>query len=186
MLQNKAREIFHSDTGIFAGMHACISRRCIGSALVLCYSAIDHLSWLNLPPGRVEVGPQDFIKFADKYVIPDSSVDCTGIDLYGARCGLLHTYTPESGLTMRGKATPIGYSWGTEPAIPRQQLQQAGAKWVMVHVETLCQAVERGALKFWSNVEGDTQKLSVVNQRAQKLLRHLVVVAETPNDLPSP
>ncbi len=41
----------------------------------------------------------------------------------------------------------------------------------MIHVDTLCHVVERGALKFWEDVEKDREAVARVNKRSEKLLR---------------
>ncbi len=170
MAPNKAREIIHSEKGIFAGMATCLERQFVSSALILAYSAIDTMSWLSLPAGKEEVEPQDFVSWADRYVIPGSSLECTGADLYGARCGLVHTLTPDSRMAKRGKAVKINYSWGNQPPYPGKKLEELGVGAIMIHVDTLCRAIEQGAQRFWEDVEKDKERLALVNQRAKKFL----------------
>ena len=38
----------------------------------------------------------------------------SGLDLYAARCGVLHTYTMDSRLSTEGKAKRILYAWGND------------------------------------------------------------------------
>ncbi|MFQ5723509.1 MAG: hypothetical protein ACE5G6_03370 [Terriglobia bacterium] len=179
-MRNKAREILHSEIGVFAAIRLCLQKKCISSAIALAYSAIDVLSWLAMPANKFEVTRQDFISWADQYVVPGSSLDCSGTDLYGARCGIVHTLTPVSRMSQEGRAMPIAYSWGNQPPYRREHLERLGVQWLMLHVETLCDAVEQGASRFWDEVEKDNARLDLINKRADLLIRP---APELPPDL---
>jgi hypothetical protein len=75
--------------------------------LILLYSAVDTLAWLEAP--NADVTRKDFIAWADRYLLRQSSLECTAEDLYGARCGLLHTHGPDSGRARSGLARQIWY-----------------------------------------------------------------------------
>mgnify|MGYP000049544532 CR=1 FL=1 len=169
-MTNNARDIFHGEKGIFAGMVLCLERQCVLSTLVLAYSAIDNLSWLSLPTGKAEITRQHFMSWTDRYVLPNTSLECSSADLYGARCGLIHTLTPDSRMAEQGNAVKINYSWGNQPAYPRKKLEELGMSAIKIHVDTLCRAIEQGAQRFWEDVEKDKDRLSLLNQRAQKFL----------------
>lgn len=180
---NKAKQIIHSGTGIFEGIRACLEKQCLESALILALSAIDQMAWLSLPNTREEVTKTDYIEWADRYVVPGSSLECTGNDLYGARCGLVHSLTPDSKLAKQGKAARIAYSFGNRAPYPRAELERLGVPWIMLHIETLCNAVLQGALKFWEDVERDQARLDAVNRKAESFFRP---DATLPARLPSP
>ncbi len=169
-MTDNARQVFHGEKGSFAGMALCLQRQCILSALVLAYSTIDHLSWLSLPAGEEEVTRQHFMSWTDRYVLPNTSLECSSADLYGARCGLIHTLTPDSRMAEQGKAVKINYSWGNQPPYPRKKLEEFGVGAIMIHVDTLCRAIEQGAQRFWEDMEKDKERLTLVNQRAKKFL----------------
>jgi hypothetical protein len=168
---NLARAILHGNKGLFAGMRVCLSEGYIGSALVLAYSLIDVLAWLGLPDSKDDVLPDDFIAWAEKYVIPFGNVECKGKDLYAARCGVLHTFTPSSKRVRQGRAVPIVYSWGNKTPYPRAKLQRYGISWIMLHVDSLCAALEKGAAAFWEDVEHDPARLTAANVRADVLFK---------------
>lgn len=79
------------------------------AALKLIYSGIDNLGWLTRPHERLLNNRNDFMLFADNYLLPGSGLDLTSIDLYGARCGLLHSNISESNLSQSKKARKINY-----------------------------------------------------------------------------
>ena len=139
--------MFH-EKGLVAGVKHCLTGHFIGSALVLCYSLIDTMAWLGLPDGRDKVGRKDFMNWADKYVLPNGGLECTAVDLYSARCGVVHSMSPESQLSRSGNATELVYSWGSQKPYPSAKLRRVGITRSMIHVDTLCNAVEEGVHRF--------------------------------------
>ena len=85
----------------------CVAARLGTPSLILLYSAIDIAGWLNSEHRKVQ---DRFTEWVDKYLLPNSSLKCTALDLYGARCGLVHSYSSDSDLSRSGKVTPIGYA----------------------------------------------------------------------------
>jgi len=57
--------------------------------LVLVYTALDTLAWALYNENVSKVGER-FISLCDTYVIPTSDINCTALDLYAARCSILH------------------------------------------------------------------------------------------------
>src|SRR5262245_13001345 len=72
-------------------------------ALILTYAAIDCMASLAMPDGRTEVRRQDFVEWAQKYIRFPGKHQLTGMELYGARCALLHQYGTESRSSREGK-----------------------------------------------------------------------------------
>ena len=175
---NTIQKTLHGEKGLVAGMRACLAGQYIASTLVLAYSLIDILASLSLSPGRDEVTGRDFAEWADKYVVPAGSPECTGADLYAARCGVLHSLTPDSRMSRRGEATRIVYSWGVKRPYPRQKLEQHGIGYVMLHVDTLCAAIDEAAATFWKEIEGNPERLALINGRADRLLRNVTQLPE--------
>ena len=166
---NKAYRIVFQEKGPVAGMKLCLTGHFIYSALVLCYSLIDAMAWLGLPDERKTVGRKDFMDLVDKYVLPNGGLECTAADLYSARCGVVHSMSPESQLTKSGNATELVYSWGSQKPYPSAKLRRIGITRSMIHVDTLCNAVERGVHRFMSDVLNDKRLLRIVNVRARKV-----------------
>ena len=82
-------------------------------ALLLIYAGIDILGALNRPADKSEQSGDDFISWADQYLSPAQTLGCTSDDLWGARCGPLHSYTSESRRSRSGAVKQIQYAWGT-------------------------------------------------------------------------
>ena len=64
------------------------------AALAMVFVGIDTMAWLALPLGKTSVGRVDFCSWVDAYLKTDASqpYHYVGIDMYAARCALLHSY----------------------------------------------------------------------------------------------
>ncbi len=63
-------------------------------ALVMVYVGIDTMAWLSLPLGASSVKRQHFCAWVDSYLQTDPAqpYQYVGIDVYAARCAMLHSY----------------------------------------------------------------------------------------------
>src|SRR5688500_6968026 len=93
------------------GISACCEKRLYLPALILVYSGIEITAALdNEDP---TIGTQEiFRNWVKKYLLPVRMLYCNDADLYGARCGLIHTLTPYSKMSSSGRARTIAYAWG--------------------------------------------------------------------------
>jgi hypothetical protein len=82
-------------------------------SLILLYSAIDIMAWLNRSETHDEVSRGDFKKWVNIYLLPNSNLGCKAIDLYSARCSIVHSYTSESPLSASGQAKKLFYCYGS-------------------------------------------------------------------------
>jgi hypothetical protein len=80
------------------------------AAAQLLLAAIDTASGIRRPAEQEETTGANFIEWSDKYICLSSrSYKLKGIDLWGARCGFLHGYTPISRQVRLGKAKMLAY-----------------------------------------------------------------------------
>ena len=86
----------------------------ITASLILTYSAIDCMASLIMPEGQKKVTGDDFRGWVDKYMeaAQDQSYQYQGIDLWGARCGLVHRYSARSDISERGECKIFQYHDG--------------------------------------------------------------------------
>jgi hypothetical protein len=88
----------------------CIEGNFVLPSLCLIYSGIDAAAWVAY--GDIPVNKR-FARFVSDFMYKEKPLDPKPIDLYAARCGILHTMTPDSQLSATNKAVPISYAWGT-------------------------------------------------------------------------
>jgi hypothetical protein len=109
-----------------AAIETCLDGRHILSALTLLYSAIGTVCWLDSEQ-QFETRA-DFKRWAEKYMLNakgSKAVECTAIELYAARCGILHTSSGESRLAADGEARMLQYAWGTGSAAAANEVGKA-------------------------------------------------------------
>ena len=88
----------------------------MAGAVILTLSAIEAMAYLGIPLTRKEVHRNDYINWVNKYMKtdPKQPYQYEGIDLYGARCGIVHRYGLTSRLSEQGKCRIFGYNNGSE------------------------------------------------------------------------
>lgn len=154
----------------------CYQNTLITSTLILIYSAIDCMAALNRPIGHnSKVQKKDFLNWCEKYIIPHLDFDCSPIDLYSARCGLLHTYSPDSSLTKSNKARKLYYSWGNAPVKSLEEsirFLKREEEIIALKVEVLIEAFKKGVKDFISDIHKSDFK-KVIFKRASSFFVNL-------------
>jgi hypothetical protein len=152
---------------------SCVSNDSPEAALALVYSGIDTLGLLAAPRSVTDASEDTFKDWCEKYVVPRlKDVDGEPItpgDLWGGRCGMLHTFTPVSAHSSAGKAHEFWYRFqGRSGAnfLPHTPLPILG-----LDVAELCGAFKEGALAFLKDLANDTIRGSLAEERAQHFVR---------------
>jgi hypothetical protein len=157
-----------------AGVDACIEKKLVAPALVLIYSAIDTVGWLD--SNNPYATKDGFLQWVDTYLLKAKILNCKSIDLYAARCGLLHTFSSDSRLSSFGKARQICYAWGKANVEDLQKTidcSDDADKYVAVHVNDLYEAWRMGVLLFTNNLEKDLDKNRSVCEKADRFFCEL-------------
>jgi hypothetical protein len=142
-------------------------------ALILIYSAIDASASLARPVSKEYSTRQDFFRWVDRYLLTSGAAPrCSAIDLYAARCGLLHTHAPEAALSDSGEARIIGYAWGNASVDVLRDLfvrQGRSQTHAAVHIDELVAATKRAVATFLEEVRSTPSLRAVVWPRARML-----------------
>jgi hypothetical protein len=91
---------------------ALTEKRLIGHALIIIYSTIDTIGLLDAPTSQVSASGDSFKNWVKKYLLCQPKVEFNEIDLWGARCAVLHTFTSRSDLSNAGHARELQYYFG--------------------------------------------------------------------------
>lgn len=83
-----------------------------GHLLVVIYSSIDTLGLLDAPSNQVSASGESFKNWVKKYLVSQDGIEFNELDLWGARCAVLHSFTTQSDLSRSGKAREIQYYGG--------------------------------------------------------------------------
>jgi hypothetical protein len=156
------------------GVEACLDNRLIGPALILIYAAIDTLGWLDSKEPFAT--RRSFIEWTERYLLSSKGLTCTATDLFAARCGLLHTFTPNSQLSSDQKARRICYSWGKSRVEDLQRsidLANKVDEYVAVKVEELFAAWRDGALAFTTELDSDAERSERVVTKARNFFSEM-------------
>lgn len=83
---------------LVAEIKKCEQAGATTAAVGIAYVCIDTMAFLSLPSGREVQGKADFIKWVDTYLKghEDQTYKYRGIDVYGARCALLHAFSSDT------------------------------------------------------------------------------------------
>lgn len=110
-------------TVLLESIEDCLANRRLLPCLILIYSSIDIVS--SLEPGRATGSA--FMAWTDKYLLKAISLPCTPSDLWGARCGILHTFSGESDMSKRDTHVRSSMRGGTlRPQTSRQPRRNSG------------------------------------------------------------
>jgi hypothetical protein len=93
----------------------CESAGATAAAVAMAFICVDTMAFLSMPTGQTSQTRADFIAWVDRYLKghPSQTYQYRGIDVYAARCGLLHAFTAEADLHRRDPAIRMyGYHDG--------------------------------------------------------------------------
>lgn len=140
----------------------------ITQALILLYAAIDTLAWLST--ADPETSGKAFRAWVDRYMLPRDTLACTSVELYAARCGLLHTHTAESRTTASGTGRQIWYYTG-EKSLKLLQYQAADRQDVtFVRFVDLLEAFTDASEQFMNDLKSDPVRRDEAQDKARRWL----------------
>ncbi len=146
--------IYQSLIQLFSTIDSCIERKVQLPTLILVYAGIDSLGWLAAPDPSAIVGER-FVAWVDGYLLAAKPMPCTGIDLYSARCGILHTMTGDSDLISKGRAKRVAYAWGSADVLKLQDAldRTYPGECVAVHIGALAEGLRLGTDLMFDDAE---------------------------------
>ena len=142
-------------------------------AFILLYRSIDILASLTRPIAAEDTSGQVFKSWVKKYMIAAGSFTWNEEDIWGARCGLLHTYTVQSRSSRGGTARELHYIGDRRFAeFVQQQIDPQAHDRVIVCLPDLIMAFVDGVGRFKMDVKNDSTLQAVVFHHAAKLIIH--------------
>lgn len=128
-------------------------KRLFGHLMILIYSAIDAMGFLDAPPDQTSANRKSFQAWVKKYLLNNPEIQFNEIDLWAARCSVLHTFTSKSDLSNAGKARQIQYYSGPKDSLMAKAFVEAandidGGAHVPGHIEDTYMAFLDGLGKF--------------------------------------
>lgn len=148
-------EVVNGPRGILEGIEACLREECLLSAASLIFAGIDAISALTRPIAAPKTDSAVFMRWVDRFLLPGSRLPCNAVDLYAARCGLLHTYGYSSTRVASGEARPLVLQWAAGPPADSEIPLPESA--LVVHMEDLHESLVRAVHDFVIASETDTE-----------------------------
>lgn len=147
-------------TKMFEAAELCRERALDIPMLVLLYTAMDTLAWA-LYGDKTQGVRERFTALCDSHILPGSSIQCAALELYAARCSVLHTLGWESDLSKSGKARSVFYSFGTDdPTLAQAALELTNpGKFVSLRPDELLVAV-KGAVETIAKLASKDEELA--------------------------
>ena len=147
-----------------------------GHSLIVIYSTIDTCGLLNAPPSQVSATGASFKVWVKKYFLDCPGIDFNEIDLWAARCSVLHTFTSESDLSKSGQAREFMYYTGDKSQehvkhlIAFAENHECG-KHLPVHYGDLCEAFLEAIGSFALELNDKCTSSQAHNARLRKILQ---------------
>lgn len=164
-----------------------VERELFTQALTVLYAAIEGLTWLATICN--EVTGDCFVSWTEAFFIPSSNLGCSGRDLYGARCGLLHQRLAGSTRSrLRGARDVFYVVPGGEVGSPRWERgtsRNGRVEYeevdppVRIDISDLRSAFEEGARRFVAALEQNPELRAHAQGRCHMLLAARLGPAES-------
>lgn len=139
--------------------------------LCLAYIAIDTFAALERPEEKTRNTRVEFIVWVKEFLLPESTLGCSALDLYGARCGLLHRQSPRSELFEEEKVKQLWYAHGPTTV---EKLQAAAdrskiaGRVIVLPVDQLFEALLEAQTRFAEALESDPERAARVFEKANR------------------
>jgi len=151
----------------------CVNADHPEAALALIYSGIDTFGLLSTPASVMDASGDTFKHWCEKYVLPRiQSVEgnpISAVDLWAARCGVLHTSTPLSKLEREGNAHQIWYEFNGKAGM--NLIMDARLEPVGMDIMALGVAFRDGGIECITELNKDPAALQAAIDRSQHFLR---------------
>lgn len=114
MVRSMSKEYFDRQiSDLLNSVQLCFDKELILPGLILLYAAIDAMAWLSKPNESDAVG-KSFQNWVKSYLLASykgepETAEQFAVDLYGARCSILHAQIAESDLSKDAKAREVHY-----------------------------------------------------------------------------
>ena len=148
----------------------CLQKRRILSCLCLLYSGIDVIA--SLETGKST--KSTFLRWVEGNMLKARPMPCTALELYAARCGILHTFTADSDLSRKQGVCRIIYAWGNARNEDLSKVVKAlGGAEVAIHVRELIDSFAAGLLLYLEGVVQNPDRLRRIEKSTDLWFSHL-------------
>ncbi|MGC2441753.1 hypothetical protein [Candidatus Binatus sp.] len=151
----------------------CVHNKLATPALILVYSGIDVAGWLYASNPAEQTNIR-FVAWVNRYLLhAGAALEVSALELYGARCGLLHNFSSESDLSRKdGDIRKVHYAWGNsraETLIEMARLAKLDGQNTAINVGELISAFRTGLTRFFEEATADPKIAQALETRWVKV-----------------
>lgn len=165
--------------GQLRAIATCFNAALPEATLTLIYSGIDTFGLLDAANSVLDANRTTYNQWCEKYILPRlQGVDgtpITSVDLYAARCGVLHTSTPRSSLERAGDARQIWYQFLDKTGV--DMFAATHERPLHIDIQRLAMAFKDGGIEFIKELNSDPAKFQLADSRSQHFLRWAKLVS---------
>jgi len=148
----------------------CLQKHRILSCLCLLYCGIDVVA--SLETGKST--KSTFVRWVEENMLKARPMACTALELYAARCGILHTFTPDSDLSRKQRVRKIIYAWGSARAEDLAKTTKAlGRAEVAIHVRELIDSFRAGLVSYFEDIMQSPDRLRRIEKSTGLWFTHI-------------
>src|ERR1041385_4288356 len=168
-----ARQLLYSKTAdLLRGIQICLTDDLWVPALILLYSGIDAMAWLNRNSSLEDTSRSDFIEWADRYMERGGCLIVSSQELYAARCALVHSMTNTARSNRQNGVRRVSYHrhGGTIPGLtsPSPKPFRPTDVGTDIDVDELVDSFTDGVKRFIADVEERSRLRTVVHERISR------------------
>jgi hypothetical protein len=139
-------EIFNGVFDLLNEIMRCQNADATVAAVAMVYVFIDTMAFLAMPAAQTAQTRKDFIIWVDTYLKaePSERYQYRGLDVYAARCSLLHAFSAEADTHRKDRSVCLfGYTDNGPHAFDPAESTRLAIISVAVLIHDLCKATER-------------------------------------------
>jgi hypothetical protein len=152
----------------FLAMNLLLERQLFNQALIIMYSAIDTMAWSCRDAGDAD--RNEFYAWCVRHMECDD-LGITPLDLYAARCSMLHSNSVHSDSTESGTSLPLHYVFGPRSKPLQDYAPPTAQEWIVVDLEVLFDRFETATWEFRKRAMIIPTVRDVVSRRIERWLR---------------
>ncbi len=141
--------------------------------LTLLYSGIDTLGFLAAAPSKQNATDETFMNWCNEYLLTRlKSVDgktLTALDIYAARCGILHTSSSVSNRSRKGEAREVCYQFKGQHGI--NLIMNVKLEPLLLDIEEFVIAFKESGTAFIQDLSRDQTRREAAEGRASSFFR---------------
>lgn len=163
--------------GLIQEIKKCEATGAVTASIAMAYICIDTMAFLALPAGQESQTRDDFISWVDTYLkgTPAQPYQYRGLDVYGARCAVLHAFSSEVNFHQQNPDAKIfGYHNGGLHAFNPLESERL----VIIGTASFLNDVVIAVGTFLEACKIDTDLRARVESRLQKVLATFPIAAE--------